>query len=72
MNECDNDNNDDGVRNLVEAAAKGIVMMAEQSGIEAVDDGEVDELLHWTNALNFDRFVILDPPTLVHILSSFR
>ena len=42
--------------NLVENAAEGLVKVYETKGMNAVKDWEVDELLSWTNALNFDDY----------------
>ena len=43
------------ITNLVEKAAQGLVLATEQRGTDAVEEWEVDELLEWTNGLNFDE-----------------
>ena len=43
------------VKELVDTAAQSVFKSVDDHGIEAVDDWEVDELLEWTNTLNFDR-----------------
>lgn len=48
---------DSNVNDLVEAAAKGIFMIADEAGPENVEDWEVDELLEWTSGLNFDTYL---------------
>eukprot|EP00111_Clytia_hemisphaerica_P002256 TCONS_00006322-protein len=45
------------VKELVDTAAMGVFQSVEQHGIEAVEDWEVDELLQWTNGLNFDSYL---------------
>ena len=40
---------------LVQDAALGVVRTAECLGNEAVEDWEVDTLLNWTSALDFDK-----------------
>ena len=39
----------------VNVAAEQLVELAETHGSEEVEDEDVDELLHWTNGLNFDK-----------------
>ncbi len=41
----------------IEDSLKGIVQETDKKGYEAVDEWEVDELLEWTNGLNFDNYV---------------
>ena len=41
----------------IEKSLKGIVEVTDRKGFEAVEDWEVDELLEWTNGLNFDSYV---------------
>ena len=41
----------------IENTVKGIVDMTDKLGHGAVEEWEVDELLEWTNGLNFDRYV---------------
>lgn len=43
--------------NLIEGAAAGMVATVEKMGPDALEDWEVDELLEWTNGLNFDQYV---------------
>ena len=43
------------VNELVEAATKGILMIADEAGVDTIEDWEVDELLQWTKGLNYDR-----------------
>ena len=46
---------DERIQTLIDSTAKGI-MAASETGYEvSVEDWEVDELLIWTNALNFDQ-----------------
>ncbi|XP_070568593.1 uncharacterized protein [Ptychodera flava] len=42
---------------LIEGAAQGMVETVEAEGPEALEEWEVDELLDWTNALNFDDYL---------------
>lgn len=49
------DREDAEVKDLVDAAAQGIFTAAEESGAECIEDWEVDELLQWTDGLNFTR-----------------
>ena len=46
---------DPGTTSLIEGATAGLVAAVEKDGLDAVDDTDVDELLDWTNALNFDE-----------------
>lgn len=41
----------------IEDSLKGMVKVTESEGYDAVDEWEVDELLEWTNGLNFDTYV---------------
>nr|XP_033803479.1 uncharacterized protein C11orf65 homolog isoform X2 [Geotrypetes seraphini] len=41
---------------LVQRATEGIIYSVEQHGLDTVMDWEVDELLKWTNALNFEEY----------------
>ena len=41
----------------IETSLKGLVQVTDRKGYEAVDEWEVDELLEWTNGLNFDSYV---------------
>lgn len=47
---------DQATISLVENAAEGLVEEYERKGLRGVKDWEVDELLSWTNALNFDDY----------------
>lgn len=40
---------------LIEGATAGMVATVDKEGLDAVNDWEVDELLDWTNGLNFDE-----------------
>ncbi|XP_062841839.1 protein MFI [Trichomycterus rosablanca] len=42
---------------LVESSTQGMIHTAEQLGPGGVFDWEVDELIEWTNALNFDEYI---------------
>ncbi|XP_071990342.1 protein MFI isoform X1 [Engystomops pustulosus] len=42
---------------LVQRATAGVIQSVERQGIDAVLDWEVDELLNWTNALNYDEYI---------------
>ncbi|XP_073518530.1 protein MFI isoform X4 [Phyllobates terribilis] len=42
---------------LVQRATEGVIKSVEQHGAQAVLDWEVDELLNWTNALNYDEYI---------------
>ncbi|XP_051882503.1 protein MFI [Pristis pectinata] len=42
---------------LVQRATEGVINSIEQNGPNAVLDWEVDELLEWTNALNFEKYL---------------
>ena len=40
---------------LVEKSTYGLMCAVEQLGPDLIAEWEVDELLEWTNALNFDK-----------------
>lgn len=40
---------------LIHTATKGLIRAFEDSGIDSVMEWEVDEVLNWTNTLNFDE-----------------
>ncbi|XP_005619877.1 protein MFI isoform X2 [Canis lupus familiaris] len=42
---------------LIHTATQGLMRSVEGSGIDAVMEWEVDEVLNWTNALNFDEYI---------------
>ncbi|XP_062376825.1 protein MFI [Sardina pilchardus] len=42
---------------LVEKSTFGMMCAVEQLGVDHVAEWEVDELLEWTNALNFDEYI---------------
>ncbi|XP_063807676.1 protein MFI isoform X2 [Pseudophryne corroboree] len=42
---------------LVQRATQGIIQSVEKHGAQAVLDWEVDELLNWTNALNYEEYI---------------
>ena len=44
---------DNNIKDLIESATKTI--FEKENEEKEIDDWEVDELLHWTNGLNFDR-----------------
>eukprot|EP00795_Rhopilema_esculentum_P017516 gene17516-9139_t len=46
---------DSNVKSLVESTAKGIIHASEGGFDLSIEDWEVDELLEWTNGLNFDQ-----------------
>ncbi|KXJ17075.1 Uncharacterized protein C11orf65 [Exaiptasia diaphana] len=49
---------DSETQNIIETVAQGMVNAADARGSEAVEDWEVDELLEWTNGLNFDQYLV--------------
>ena len=42
---------------VVQSVAEGMLTITDTRGHDAVEDWEVDELLEWTNGLNFDQYV---------------
>lgn len=40
---------------LIHTATKGLMRAVESGGLDSVMEWEVDEVLNWTNALNFDE-----------------
>jgi len=42
---------------IVKSVAEGMLAITDTRGQDAVEDWEVDELLEWTNGLNFDQYV---------------
>lgn len=42
---------------VVQSVAQGMLTITDTRGQDAVEDWEVDELLEWTNGLNFDQYV---------------
>ena len=40
---------------VVQSVAEGMLTITDTRGQDAVEDWEVDELLEWTNGLNFDQ-----------------
>nr|KAF6342571.1 hypothetical protein mPipKuh1_001639 [Pipistrellus kuhlii] len=42
---------------LIHRASKGLIRSIENGGIDSVMEWEVDEVLNWTNTLNFDEYV---------------
>lgn len=42
---------------VVQSVAEGMLAITDTHGQDAVEDWEVDELLEWTNGLNFDQYV---------------
>ncbi|XP_066103466.1 protein MFI isoform X1 [Saccopteryx bilineata] len=43
--------------NLIHTATKGLIRAIEDGGIDSVMEWEVDEVLNWTNTLNFDEYI---------------
>lgn len=48
--------NDDEINELVDEAAVGLIKTYTKEGEDGIQDWEVDELLNWTNGLNFDNY----------------
>ena len=46
---------DEETDHMVKSVAAGMMTITETQGHDAVEDWEVDELLQWTNGLNFDQ-----------------
>ena len=42
---------------VLQSVAEGMLTITDTRGQDAVEDWEVDELLEWTNGLNFDQYV---------------
>uniref|UniRef100_A0A8C3RP41 Uncharacterized protein n=1 Tax=Chelydra serpentina TaxID=8475 RepID=A0A8C3RP41_CHESE len=53
---------------LIQRSAEGIVNAVEKGGADNVMEWEVDELLQWTNALNFEEALMI--PSFSHFKSS--
>lgn len=51
-----NDTEDEEVRELVDTAARGVFSTVQENGISTIEDWEVDELIQWTQGLNFERY----------------
>ncbi|XP_030056130.1 protein MFI isoform X1 [Microcaecilia unicolor] len=47
---------DPAAADLVQRATEGMIYSVEQHGLDGVMEWEVDELLKWTNALNFEEY----------------
>ncbi|XP_062054337.1 protein MFI [Lepus europaeus] len=47
----------DETLDLIHTATKGLIRAVEDGGIESVMEWEVDEVLNWTNTLNFDEYI---------------
>ncbi|XP_004688823.1 PREDICTED: uncharacterized protein C11orf65 homolog [Condylura cristata] len=43
--------------NLIHTATKGLIKAFEDGGIDSVMEWEVNEVLNWTNTLNFDEYI---------------
>lgn len=41
---------------IIEEAAKSLIDTLDKDGLHTIEDWEVNELLEWTNALNFDDY----------------
>ncbi|XP_061484645.1 protein MFI isoform X2 [Rhineura floridana] len=48
---------DSGATILIQRAAEGLIGTLEKEGIDNVMEWEVDEILKWTNALNYEEYV---------------
>merc|ERR1719318_2004283 len=48
---------DDEAADLVQEATKGLILTADAEGEDAVHDWEIDELLQWTEGLNYDNYL---------------
>ncbi len=46
---------DSNIKSLIESATKGVTDSSQTQLHESVDEWEVDELLEWTNGLNFEK-----------------
>ncbi|XP_019479680.1 PREDICTED: uncharacterized protein C11orf65 homolog isoform X2 [Hipposideros armiger] len=42
---------------LIHKATEGLIKVIEGGGVDSVMDWEVDEVLNWTNTLNFDEYI---------------
>ncbi|XP_035299590.1 protein MFI [Cricetulus griseus] len=42
---------------LIHKATKGLIRCIEDGGVDSVMEWEVDEVLNWTNTLNFDEYI---------------
>lgn len=49
--------NDLETEQVVQSVAEGMLTITDMRGQDAVEDWEVDELLEWTNGLNFDQYL---------------
>jgi hypothetical protein len=49
--------NDRETNMIIEEAARNLIDTIETEGFNSIDDWEVNELLEWTNMLNFDEYV---------------
>lgn len=47
--------NDKETNMIIEEAAKNLIDTLENEGLDSIEDWEVNELLEWTNTLNFDE-----------------
>ncbi|XP_043854832.1 protein MFI isoform X1 [Dromiciops gliroides] len=48
---------DVGCTDLILKATKGLIKAVEEGGMDSVMEWEVDEILNWTNTLNFEEYV---------------
>ena len=46
---------DDETNQMIEKATKNFLQAYNRNGIENIADWEVDELVNWTNTLNYDE-----------------
>lgn len=51
--------NDQETNEIIEEAAKSFFKAFDSNGPGSIQDWEVDELIEWTNGLNFDEYFIL-------------
>ena len=42
---------------IIEEAARNLIDTIETEGYNSIEDWEVNELLEWTNMLNFDEYI---------------
>jgi hypothetical protein len=48
--------NDRETNMIIEEAARNLIDTIETDGYNSIEDWEVNELLEWTNMLNFDEY----------------
>ena len=62
---------DEETEQVVQSVAEGMLTITDTRGQDAVEDWEVDELLEWTNGLNFDQYVYWNFVFLYNIQTLF-